>query len=380
MKWLYSSAVLALIVSVLFVIVRQAAPSAVIDGGEIHETIVGNATVLAQDGIADVRARIDGKVIAVHVREGERVVAGQVLAELDPTELSNILSRATAERESLQAGASADRLEAEQALRLAIDEARKTRRLAESGAESKEAVRQANAALEIARAKAARARANVDLARGGAAKSTAAGNQTIDDAKRRLEWTRIVAPIGGVIVGRHVDEGDVVGSGANSFEIADPIKTEVAIEIEEEDSLRVKESLDVSLTLPGQREVIGRGRVVRTGAAVHRRTIGVADARLRGEVQVKTVWMTWDEKGSGGLPLGKRLEAAIHLPAKTVKARAPRAAIVISGGNAFLREKIGPFARIRTIRLGVADDAFVEVIGIDRGSRVFASALSGVSP
>ncbi|WP_394824909.1 efflux RND transporter periplasmic adaptor subunit [Pendulispora albinea] len=369
---------LAVAASVLVVggtLVRGALTEVVeVKSGTLHPSVVARAVVVASKGIADVRPRVDGRVAKVHAREGEAVRAGQLLVEIDPGELASTLERVEAERSSRIASADAELRVARSALALAADRERRTAKLVTSGSESPQALVESRAALGMAQAEYGRVRARRELIRGGhAPRELAEGDSTSDDARRRLERTRIVAPIDGVVLERRVDEGDTVNAGdATLFEIADPRATEVAIEVEESDAMLVAPGLEVVLRMPGKGADVGRARIERTSSTLQRRTIGAEDARIRAESQIRTAWATWlgDASHPPMVPIGKRLEAWIALTPHDAIAVVPRRAVAVDDGAARVRIKWGPFLSERTVRLGVADEQWIEIYGLAPGSYV----------
>ena len=385
--------------SATWMIRRASATTSEVTRGTVQESVVAAGVVASKAGIADVRARSEGRVVRVLVREGDRVLAGQLLAEIDNAEMKAVLTRLEAEQRAFSASATAvtrgarveertaaeaDLRAAQHSLLLAQDHAKRIGKLHESGSESEQAAFAADGELEIAKAHVEQARARRDLASAGgrsedvavARDRVAAADASLDEARQRLERTKIVAPIGGVILARRIDEGDTVeaslGTTPSLFEIADPTMTEVAAEVEEPDAVRVREGLAVTITMPGGRTVLAQGTVSRLGARVQKRTIGADDARLRAEAMVRTVWIAWSQNGMDPMPIGKRVEAVIRLPEREVLARVPRSAVIVKDGHAQVEVPWGPLTRSRVVTLGATDENFVEVKGIDVGMRVFA--------
>jgi multidrug resistance efflux pump len=370
-----------------------------VTAGPLHESIVAIGEVVPVAGVANVLARTEGRVTRVYVREGDRVEAGQLLAEMDGAEAEAVVSRLEAEWRAQGASASAvtkgartqERTAAEAALvsastelRLAEERLARVDSLHASGSETGVALSEAHGAAEIARAQVEQARARRDLATAGgrseevevAHDRVAAADASLAEARHRLERTRIVAPIAGVVLARRVDEGDTVfaGSGASLFDIADPAKTEIALEVEDQDALRVAEGMDVTISLPGGREVLGTGKVTRVGARLQKRAIAADDARLRAQAQVRSAWVAY---AGAPLPIGERIEASVHLPERVVAARVPRDAVHVRDGEAVVEVKHGPIATTQAVTLGAADAAFVEVSGVERGTRVLLTNGAG---
>jgi hypothetical protein len=154
------------------------------------------------------------------------------------------------------------------------------------------------------------------------------------------------------------------------FEIADPEHTELLVEVEAPDAIRVSVGLDVTVRMPGGRETVAQGRMYQWSPRVAQRTIGAGEARVRAESSVRNGRAAWISPQRPSLPVGMRLEAWIHLPPKHVGALVPRSAISVRNGYANVDVvDWNPLATRRVI-LGAADDLSVEVFGVAPGTRV----------
>lgn len=377
---------------------RVSAKTVTIASGKVEQCVVARAEIVPVGGVAEVRVRIDGTVRDVHVREGDPVTKGQALAEIDADTAGDELARREAEGRSLVATAHAvaagarpeerAALEAEvRAARHELDSATdrhdREEKLAASGAATKEELDSAARAEEIARARLDGARARQDLAAHGARAEDVraararvqAAEAVIAEARHELDWTRLVAPIDGVVLERRIDTGDVIANARMgsvvAFQIADAAHTELHGEIEEIDAARVRVGLPVTVTWPGGRGDLGTGKLTRIGARLERRSIGAADARERGEGWVRSVWIAPEWKpGTGALPVGQRVEVRIALPPRRVGSRVPRSAITVRDGRPTVRVARGLLWSDEPVQLGAADDRFVEIRGIAPGATV----------
>lgn len=370
-----------------------------VDSGEVEQRVVARAEVVPVDGVAEVRARIDGTVLAVHVRQGDVVKKGQLLAEIEADTMGDELERRVAERRSLVATAHAVAAGARPEERAALDaEVRAARhelelaserhlreqKLRASEAATQEELDEAARAEDIARARLDGARARQKLAEHGARADDVraararvqAAEAVIAQARHELDWTHLAAPIDGVVLERRIDPGDVltntqIGSVV-AFEIADTSRCELHAEVEEIDAARVRAGLPVTITWPGGRGQLGTGTLTRLGARLERRSIGAADARERGEGWVRSVWIApaWNADFAGGLPVGQRVEIRIGLPPRRVDSRVPRSAIVVRDGKPSVGVAHGLLWRDEPVQLGVADDRFVEIRGVAPGSAI----------
>lgn len=344
-----------------------------VTAGEVEDTIVATATIVPMDGVADVHARVDGRVSNVLVHEGAHVEKGQLLAEIEADEYATTVDRLVAQKQSQVATAAADLGAAERAYSAAEARARRMQRLAAAGSESSTTMSDAESARDIAAAQLARARAQRELVVGGKTPKASVGpsDDVIEGARRRLEWTRVVAPVAGTVLARRVDPGDIINAGQPTaiFEIADTTRTEILLEVEERDAPRVAQGLAATVVTSGSREELGKGTLIHVGAALHKRTIGVQDARLRGEGVVRSAWMEWNGAGAT-TPMFSRVEALVRCPPRSVKARVPREAVAIHDGQATVLLAFGPITRRRPVLIGAADSTWVEVHDLPPGASV----------
>ncbi|HEV7994458.1 MAG TPA: efflux RND transporter periplasmic adaptor subunit [Gemmatimonadaceae bacterium] len=161
--------------------------------------IVAPTTI--EDGIAltgdlrpsetiDVRARIEGDLTDVYVREGQQVNAGQLLARFEASE-----------QESSRASAEADRVAARAEVSNAQWTLDQNASLFKAGAIAERDYKVSQQAVATARARLAAAEARL----------RASGNEARD--------TRVLAPFGGVVDKRLVDGGVHLARGAPMFSI-----------------------------------------------------------------------------------------------------------------------------------------------------------------
>jgi HlyD family secretion protein len=195
----------------------------------LQQTVVVSGRVLAPAKI-DLGATITARVVRVAVQEGDRVAGGQVLIELERTELAAALAQAEAGeaaartrivqwREVGAPGAQQQLAQAEANLAIAQQDARRQEDLFRQGFIGAARLDEVKRTLAVAQAQATSARAT-------AAANGAAGSERrlLDDqlaqaraareaAAARLAQTRIVAPAAGVVADRAVEPGDIVQPG-----------------------------------------------------------------------------------------------------------------------------------------------------------------------
>jgi RND family efflux transporter MFP subunit len=212
---------------------RRTAPVEVRDiGATVLATGVIRPRVGAQVAVG---SRASGVVKRLLVTVGDRVTAGQLLAELDPVEFATEVTRA----EAAQASAAAERTWAEQ-------EYQRARRLSASGGISQAELEQAKRAAETTHAKEQEAAAALQAAR------------------VQLSYARITAPISGVVGTVSTQEGETVAASFAAPEFLTIInldRLEVQVYVDETDIGRISVGQRATFTVDTWPEETFEGRV-----------------------------------------------------------------------------------------------------------------------
>jgi len=135
----------------------------------------------------DVRARVSGFLDRVNFTDGQHVKKGDVLFSLDDRPFKIALSQATAEYSQAQAS-----------LKTAQDNYNRVESLRESGALSIEEYDRRKQALAFAQA------------------SVALSQSHVDKAQLDLQFTKVVAPISGLVSRHMVNEGNLIDGGTSN--------------------------------------------------------------------------------------------------------------------------------------------------------------------
>ncbi|GMB00997.1 efflux RND transporter periplasmic adaptor subunit [Pelosinus sp. IPA-1] len=147
---------------------------------------------------ADISARITSNILAIHLREGDMVKAGQLMAELDDATLSNKVRAAGADQR-----ASASTLAAtESAYNTQKASFDRDEYLYQNKAISQETYEHAKSALDLAESQVKTARERVALLA-----------QNREAAATEQSYTRLVAPFDGIVVKRSAEPGDLAVPG-----------------------------------------------------------------------------------------------------------------------------------------------------------------------
>lgn len=188
---------------------------------------------LAPTNEVEVGSELSGIVSKVHVDNNDRVVQGQVLAQLDTSRLLDTVHESEAALASAQATVTqAQATLTEAAASLARLE--EVRRL--SGGKAPAATE-----LDVARATKARAEANIRAARAavGQAQATLSSNRT------QLSKAFIRSPVNGVVLSRDVEPGQTVAASLNApvlFTLAEDLsKMQLEVKVDEADVGQVRD-------------------------------------------------------------------------------------------------------------------------------------------
>ncbi|MFC3914094.1 macrolide transporter subunit MacA [Pseudaeromonas sharmana] len=206
--------------------------------GDIRETVLATGKL---EGFRQVNvgAQVSGQLKKLHAALGESVKKGQLLAEIDPKLQQNDLQDAEAALDNVRA-----QKRAKQALlrqyQLAYQRQLAMRR---DDASAQSDLEQAEASLEQTRADLQALEAQIRQA-----------VIKVDTAKANLGYTRIVAPMDGVVIAIVTEEGQTVVSAQSAptiLKLADLDTMTVKAEISEADVIRVKPGLKAEFSVLG---------------------------------------------------------------------------------------------------------------------------------
>ena len=221
---------------------------------DIEESVLANGTMEALKTVA-VGAQVSGQLKKLHVRLGDQAKKGQLLAEIDPVLQQNALKDAEATLENVQA-----QIRSKKALLQQYELAyRRQKELAVRDAVSQADLESAQAQLDSTRADLAALDAQVKKAR-----------IAVDTARANLDYTRIVAPMDGVVISIDTEEGQTVVSAQAAptiIKLANLDTITVKAEISEADVTKVKPGQKVYFTILGEPDsrIYGTLRAIEPG-------------------------------------------------------------------------------------------------------------------
>jgi len=191
----------------------------VVKKAEIQGKVHGPGTVQSKVGVT-VSAKITGILEKLYADQGDRVRKGQLLAELDVSELKARAASAQAAENRARhdlARAKADLLKADANLVLAQSNYQRDLELLKPGYISQAAFDNTKAALTVAESEVNSSRAAVESLQAQVAQAESETHA----AEAVFAYTRILAPMDGLITVRKSEVGDTVSPGTPIFQMVD---------------------------------------------------------------------------------------------------------------------------------------------------------------
>ena len=197
---------------------------------DIEEKVLASGTLNALKTV-EVGAQVSGQLKKLHVVLGDQVKKGQLLAEIDPVLQQNSLRDAEASLENVKA-----QKRSKQALLQQYELAyKRQKQMVDQDAAARADLESAQAQLDSTRADLAALDAQINKAK-----------ISVDTAKANLDYTRIVAPMDGVVISIVTEEGQTVVSAQAAPTI---------LKLANLDTITIKAQIsetDVTRTRPGQ--------------------------------------------------------------------------------------------------------------------------------
>jgi RND family efflux transporter MFP subunit len=237
--------------------------------GEVEVRVSGPGTVQARVPVT-LSARTSAQVVALHADHGDRVARGQLLAVLDDRDLAAKRNAAAAGRETVErnvAAAEATLAKAAADLELARSRLRRDLDLYRSGFISQSAYEASSLGMKSSEAAADNANALLAARR-------AEAHGVREDARYAdalWSYTRITAPLDGIVIQRAVEVGSMLTPGAPVFRLVDPATLWVVARIDESVVGQLAEGMPARIRLRSGGEFSGHvARISRQSDAATR--------------------------------------------------------------------------------------------------------------
>jgi RND family efflux transporter MFP subunit len=288
-----------------------------------------------------VKSKVPGEVTRVLVREGETVAAGQLLAQIDTTDLQS-------------------RVDAQAA---ALEEAKARLTIAEKNRANN---------LQLLRQKfiSQNAYDTTESTYDASAASMRSQEAQLRIARKALDDAAVRAPIAGVVATRSVHPGEKVGMDSALFTLVDLARMEIEAPAPASEVPSVKVGQNAAFRVDGFGDRAFEGRIERINPTAQPGSRAILlyisvvnrDGSLRGGMFAK-----------GSIVLDRPQPAAV-VPMTAIREESGQAYVYIIENNKIAR---------RAVKVGSVQQAegVVEVLsGIDQGMNVVAARVSGLKP
>jgi multidrug efflux pump subunit AcrA (membrane-fusion protein) len=226
-----------------------------------------------------------------------------------------------------------------------------------------------NAALSLNSAKVnlTAAQQNLDISKNSlipesiaaAEKQVESARAALDTAQTALDYTKILSPITGVIASLNAEVGELASPNGTNVTIIDPSSLDLVISVTDRDVLKLKEGLDVGITLDGISKSY-KG-VIKTIAP------SAKEATALFEVTVRT------DNASSELRAGMMASAQLSAQNTATALYVPKLSVVSEGSNSYVYLISGSSVKKVPVTLGAARDLYVELKnGVSADSTVVA--------
>lgn len=333
----------------------------------IIETITASGTVEPVEE-AEIAPQVVGRVVEVHVEDGDHVKKGDLLVLLDTTAAAARLDSANARTERLQSAI----LQARSNLEKFRRDRDRTEHLALRNVSSPTELLDRRTDVEVGEA-------TLKMAERDLADALAMGKM----AEQELSYTRIVAPIDGVISGCDVEVGEVVIAGTTNLpgstllSVADLSRMQVRADVDETDVPLVAENQPARVYLQADLLTAIPGRVARVAPKA-------AQAQGRGQPTVEVVTFETiiglDSSAGSALRSGmtatveievRRVEDAVSVPVQAVVHRRKKDLPDTAAVRAWIeRNPLAPGERAQEAESRYVKVVFVTQSGIARARPV----------
>jgi HlyD family secretion protein len=361
---------------------------------QVFRSYVSASGEIVATRFADVGSSVMGRVVALNVREGDRVRRGQTLARIDAVQAESETAAALAQIDALEA----DRNGATKQVAVAQSDLDAAQARAAEAARARDRAEQLfaaqllpaadrDAALADADAAAAQVRAaTAALARAEQAQRAAAGRvaQARAQATRArdvFDKTNITSPIDGVVTRLQVREGEMVVVGIQNqpgttlMTISDLSDIDAEVRVAEADVLRLAIGQPATVTLDAVSGATLPGRVVAIGASALP-TQGAAAAAREFRVVIRL------DAAPVALRPGLTCDAEILAEEKRDVVTAPLQSVVLRRRTAGDPEIPGVFvardgrAIFTPVTTGIIGGLDVELAGVPAGTPVVTGPIA----
>lgn len=274
------------------------------------DQIIGIARIEPAAKISPIGAEIAGKVVQIHVQEGQFVKKGTLLASLDQS-----LDQAQVQQSQAKAQTRQQRIKSLEAKVAAVElkvnladiERQRDRNLADAKAGTQKAAFDSESAYSNLKAELAVAKADLAEANAALAEVESERNYT----QKLLDKKNIYAPTDGMILNWDVKIGQAVAIGSKLADFAPEGELIATTEVDELFAMKVKKGQRVQINIQGTTEMLSTGTVIYCAPFLSKKSIFNDRADNLEDRRVREVRVRIDQPDA--VLIGSRVECVIKL-------------------------------------------------------------------
>ena len=319
----------------------------VVTRGQIVAEVMGTGTLEARRQ-AVISPEISGRIVEVHVDQGDRVRAGQELFRLDDEDLRRQVEVSESNLAAARAGVerrTADGRRAHAVLDQAQIDHRRLEDLVTRNSASSLEMDKATEALRVAEAELSSAEAALIEAE----KQVVAAEKTLEYHRARLADTVIAAPFDGLIVRRDRDPGNVVVPGGSVLVLVSTDELWISAWVDETEMDRLKPGQPARVVFRSEPHQSYAGEVARLGREADRET-----REFLVDVWVRELPANW--------AVGQRAEVYIEVARKPDVTLLPAHLVSRREGKPGVFTALNGKAQWQDIKLGLRGQEDMEVV------------------
>lgn len=322
-----------------------------VERGDLEDLVTATGVLQPRDYV-DVGAQVSGQLDIIHVRTGDQVRKGDLLAEIDPTVY---VARVDATRAQLR-NQQAQLMEREAQLTLAQIQHRRQQNLLKEEATSREAAQVAEAALRSAHAQIEAISAQIQQT-----------ESTLRAEEANLDYAKIYAPMDGTVVSIEARQGQTLNTNQQApvlMRIADLSTMTVEAQVSEADIGKLRPGMPVYFTTLGSQQRRWESTLdrleptptVENNVVLYNAVFEVpnAEGRLMTQMTAQVFF------------INNAARDALLVPVTALQQQGPQATVQVVGDDGEPRE--------RQVTVGVTNRVQAEILdGLEEGERIVSS-------
>ncbi|MDR0665194.1 MAG: efflux RND transporter periplasmic adaptor subunit [Helicobacteraceae bacterium] len=328
------------------------------------ENTIGAVGQISAIRLVNVGAQVSGQIETINVKMGDKVKKGDLIAKIDSTEQQNEMKVIAAKLESYNAQLRSSQI----ALATAESKYNRTKTLLETSAASKQAYEEAQNEYEAAKSRVVE---NISLIK--------QNEISLENAKKNLAYSTIIAPIDGVIVSLPVKAGQTLNASFDTpsiAQVADLSSVEILIEISEGDILKIKEGQKARFSILSE-DTVYETFIKSIDPAFTLLTNDKYNGVIESDQAIYYYARIEYPNEEGKFRIGMTTQSDIQIEGAKNVLTIPTSAVSEKNGRKFVNVIEDKRSLEKEIITGVSDNAYIEVkSGLLEGEEVIVSQMS----